>query len=289
MNLFVLAAVAVILGGIAFTFARRILFSLAMAAIIAAVFAIEVLDSPYVISSLVLDLAFQPVHLDTPTSLYTLFTSMFLHASFMHLIFNMIALIFIGPLLEERIGTPRFAVIYIISGIIGTLAFSLMHLNEVAIVLGASGAISGILGAFAILYPREKIAMLPLPPIRLPFLVAIIILVETLLALDPRSHIAHEAHLMGLAAGVFLGPLIMKVGARADSGTLAGLERLAVDDELRMILQKVEGESVEDVRRAWLEKFMQKARCPECGGTVRMKGRRVYSDCGWSMKLERKE
>ena len=282
--------VAVVLGGIIFSLVRRAPFSLTMAAVIGAVFAIEVMESWLVISPLVLDLAFQPVHLTMPASSYTLFTSMFLHANFFHLIFNMIALILIGPLLEERIGAPRFAVIYIVTGIIGTLAFGLMHLNERAIVLGASGAISGILGAFAVLYPRVKIRMLPLPPMRVPFLVAIIIAVETVFALNPDSHIAHEAHLMGLAAGILLAPLIMRIGSpEKEVPHLAGLEELAATDELKAILRKIEGESVEDVRRAWLDQFLQMARCPECGGSLRSKGWRVYSDCGWSMKMRRKE
>ncbi|MFQ6060525.1 MAG: rhomboid family intramembrane serine protease, partial [Thermoplasmata archaeon] len=149
-----MAVVVIIFGGIIFSLARRFPFSLVMAAIITAVFAIEVLESPLIVSPVVLDLAFQPVHLENPANLYTLFTSMFLHASFLHLIFNMIALIFIGPLLEEKIGAMRFATIYVLTGITGTLAFGIIHLNDIAIVLGASGAISGILGAFAALYPR---------------------------------------------------------------------------------------------------------------------------------------
>jgi membrane associated rhomboid family serine protease len=292
MSPFTPIVVAVVLGGIIFSLVRRAPFSLAMAAVIGAVFAIEVMESWLVVSPLVLDLAFQPVHLTRPASSYTLFTSMFLHASFFHLIFNMIALILIGPLLEERIGAPRFAVIYIVTGMIGTLAFGLMHLNEHAFVLGASGGIAGILGAFAVLYPWEKIRMIPLPPMRIPFLVAIIIAVETVFALNPNSHIAHEAHLMGVAAGILLAPLIMRIGSPANAKEvprLAGLEELAVDDELKDILRKIEGESVEDVRRAWQDQFLQRARCPECGGPLQSKGRRVYSDCGWSMNMRRKE
>ena len=295
MSPFTPIVVAVVLGGIIFSLVRRVPFSLAMAAVIGAVFAIEIMESwlvisPLVISPLIQDLTFQPVHLTMPASSYTLFTSMFLHASFFHLIFNMIALILIGPLLEERIGAPRFAVIYIVTGMIGTLAFGLMHLNEHAFVLGASGAIAGILGAFAVLYPWEKIRMLPLPPMRVPFLVAIIIAVETVFALNPNSHIAHEAHLMGVAAGILLAPLIMRIGSPAkEVPRLAGLEELAVDDELKAILRKIEGESVEDVRRAWQDQFLQRARCPECGGPLQSRGRRVYSDCGWSMKMRRKE
>lgn len=293
MSPFSLVAVAVLFGGIMFSLVRRVLFSLVMAVVIAVVFAVEVLESRVVLSPMVLELAFQPIHLAAPASWYTVFTSMFLHANFTHLIFNMIALILIGPLLEEKIGTPRFATIYLVTGVIGTLTFGLMHLNEPAIVLGASGAISGILGAFAILFPREKISMLymfiPLPPMRVPFIVAIIVVLETLFALDPRSFTANEAHLGGLAAGILLAPLVMRVGPTRKESHVTGLEQLAVTDELKGILWKIEQESLEDVRRAWFEEFLQRARCPKCGGSLRCRGRSVYSDCGWSTKVRRKE
>ncbi|MFQ6106399.1 MAG: rhomboid family intramembrane serine protease [Thermoplasmata archaeon] len=295
MSPFSFIAVAVVLGGIIFSVSRRVSFSLVMAAVIAVVFVVKVVESPLVISPLTLDLGFQPVHLTSLERSYTLFTSMFLHATFLHLIFNMMALIFIGPLLEERIGTLRFAAVYLASGIIGALAFGIIHINETAIVIGASGAISGILGAFAALYPREKISMLyvliPLPPMRIPYLVALIIVIETLFALDPRSHTAQEAHLAGLAGGLFFGPLVMRIGPHPEKERyliLTGLRQLAVNDDLRAILGRIEDESLEDVRRAWLERFVHKARCPECGGPLRVRGRGIYSDCGWSVKIRAK-
>lgn len=287
-------AVAVILGGIAFSLVRRVPFSLVVAVIIAAVFAIGVLESLLVDSSSILELGFQPVFLKMPADLYTLFTAMFVHANFIHLIFNLIVLILIGPLLEERIGIGRFAAIYILSGILGTLAFGLIHLNDVAIVVGASGAIFGILGAFAVLYPRERISMfymfIPIPPMRVPYVVAFIIVLETVLALDPTTRTAHEAHLAGLAAGILFAPLVARIGVKPkEEVTFAGLEELAVTTELEAILRKIEGESVADVRQAWLEEFIQKASCPKCGGRILLRGGKIYSDCGWFVKIERKQ
>jgi membrane associated rhomboid family serine protease len=293
MSPFTPIVIAIIAGSIVFSLARRSYFSLVMAAVIGAVFAIQIIETRAVLSPLVLDLAFQPVHLTRPENLYTTFTSMFLHGDFWHLIFNMIALILIGPLLEERIGTPRFALIYIASGLVGSLAFGLVNLNRIAIVLGASGAISGVLGAFAILFPREKLSMIyvfiPLPPIRVPYIVAIFILIQTFFALDPANLIAHEAHLGGLAAGILFAPLVMRVGsAPKEVPGVAGLEELAVNDELKAILEKIDGESVEEVRRAWLERFLQEAVCPECGGQLRSRGTSIRCDCGWSTKVKRK-
>lgn len=287
-------AVAIILGGVVFSLVRKVLFSLVVAAIIAAVFAIEALESLLVDSSSILELGFQPAFLGMPEKLHTLFTSMFVHANFIHLIFNLIVLILIGPLLEERIGIWRFAAIYILSGIVGTLAFGMIHLNDTAIVVGASGAIFGILGAFAVLYPRERISMfymfIPLPPMRVPYIVAFIIVLETVMALDPTTRTAHEAHLAGLVAGILFAPLAARIGVRPkEEVTLVGLEELAVSTELETILRKIEGESVDEVRQAWLEEFIQNASCPKCGGRVLLKGSRAYSDCGWSMRIEGKQ
>jgi membrane associated rhomboid family serine protease len=286
--------VAIILGGIVFSLVRRFSFALVMTAVIGAVFAIQVIETRVILSPLVWDLAFQPAHLTMPENLYTTFTSMFLHGSFWHLIFNMIALILIGPLLEEKIGTYRFAAVYVISGLIGSLAFGLVNLDSFAVVLGASGAISGVLGAFAILFPREKLSMIyvfiPLPPMRVPYIVALFIVIETIFALDPLSHTAHEAHFGGLAAGVLLGPLVMRIGlTREGSPRLAGLDELAVTDELKAIVQKIDGESVEEVRQAWFERFVQEARCPQCGGSLRSRGSRIVCDCGWAVNVRRKQ
>ncbi len=67
------------------------------------------------------DLAFQPSDLSRGTDIYTLFTSMFIHGSFLHVIGNMLFLFFLGSPLEARIGKRRFAVVYFTAGIAGTL------------------------------------------------------------------------------------------------------------------------------------------------------------------------
>jgi tRNA(Ile2) C34 agmatinyltransferase TiaS len=93
-----------------------------------------------------------------------------------------------------------------------------------------------------------------------------------------------------LAAGVLLAPLVMRIGLVAEEAPhLVGLEELAVNDELKAILQKIDGESVEDVRRAWLERFLQEAECPDCGGQLRSRGSRIICDCGWTMNVRRKQ
>ena len=79
---------------------------------------------------------------------YRLFTSMFLHADIVHLLFNMYALYVLGPQVERYYGKTRFLLIYFVSGLLGSL-FSCVFMNDVTFSLGASGAIFGLLGSIA--------------------------------------------------------------------------------------------------------------------------------------------
>ncbi|MDR0791124.1 MAG: rhomboid family intramembrane serine protease, partial [Methanomassiliicoccaceae archaeon] len=98
--------------------------------------------------------------------LWTLITSMFLHADFMHLIFNMFFLILIGFPLESRMGRWRFIAVYLIGGVIGNIVFAVTEwdANIFLLLVGSSGAISALLGAMIMLYPKDKI-LFPLGPI----------------------------------------------------------------------------------------------------------------------------
>ena len=98
-------------------------------------------------------------------NLLTLFSSMFIHSGPLHLLMNMLILILMGLPFEERVGTRAFVKIYLISGVLGSLltGLSAIHLgtNEAdSYHIGASGAVFGIMGAFAYLYPRDEIPML---------------------------------------------------------------------------------------------------------------------------------
>lgn len=80
--------------------------------------------------------------------IYRLFTSMFLHADILHLAFNMYALYILGPIVERYYGKSRFLLIYIISGILGSI-FSCIFMSSNSFSIGASGAIFGLLGSIA--------------------------------------------------------------------------------------------------------------------------------------------
>lgn len=81
---------------------------------------------------------------------YRLVSAMFLHASILHLAFNMLALYWLGSIVEQALGTSRFLLVYFVSGIAGS-AGALVSSSPFAVTVGASGAIFGIMGAFLII------------------------------------------------------------------------------------------------------------------------------------------
>lgn len=90
----------------------------------------------------------------------TVFSSMFLHGSFFHLIGNMWFLWLFGDNVEDRLGKLRFIVFYFLTGIIAALAHALVLSQSNIPVVGASGAVSGVMGAYFLMYPRAKIETL---------------------------------------------------------------------------------------------------------------------------------
>jgi rhomboid family protein len=139
---------------------------------------------------------------------WTIVTYMFVHASLTHILFNMIALYFFGPRVEQRIGSERFFSLYMISGITGGL-FSFIFAPAAPIV-GASGAIFGVMLAYARFWPRDRIYIWGVLPIEARWLV----IGYTVLSLwwgfgGGASGTAHFAHLGGFVGG-FLCLLYMQ-------------------------------------------------------------------------------
>ena len=221
--------------------------------------------------------AFSPVDLTDPARIYTVLTSMFAHANLLHLMFNVLGLIFIGMVFEQRVGPRPFILLFLLSGLAGTLVFAGIHWNNgTFLVLGASGAISGVLGAFARLYPNERMSMfvmfVPLPPMPIWVIVGIFILIQLFL-IPTSSQIAYEAHLGGLAAGILLAPALVRLPlskrVKRMAISISALRRLATTPELKTILRRIEEESVPDVKSAWIEHFVSVARCPHCGSPLK--------------------
>jgi rhomboid family protein len=88
------------------------------------------------------------------------FTSMFLHGSFLHIAGNMLYLWIFGDNVEDRMGHGRFLVFYLLCGVAAALAQTITTPDSVVPMVGASGAIAGVMGAYFVLYPRSRIVTL---------------------------------------------------------------------------------------------------------------------------------
>jgi rhomboid family protein len=95
-----------------------------------------------------------------PATVTTVFTSMFLHGSFLHIFFNMVFLVIFGPNVEDAIGRVRYVIFYLLGGILALLAQVLVDPGSTGPTLGASGAIAAVLGGYILLYPRARVLTL---------------------------------------------------------------------------------------------------------------------------------
>ena len=136
---------------------------------------------------------------------YRFITSIFLHGSFSHLIFNLFALILFGLILESLVGSKRFLMIFFVSGILANL----VSVNFYPFSLGASGAIYGIFGTLTIIRPLMTVWVFSLP---MPmFFAAIIWIVLSIIGIfNPTDNTGHIAHLSGILFGFIFG-IILKI------------------------------------------------------------------------------
>src|SRR4029077_9802865 len=132
------------------------------------------------------------------------FTALFLHGGFIHLLFNVFALYILGPPLERSIGTMRFVVCYLISGVAsgaGVMGLTLMGWVQPAQLIGASGSIMGIVGAWAGFLMRHRHA-----PHARQRLGNVVMIVAIQIAFDLSTpQVSMGAHVCGLIGGFFLG------------------------------------------------------------------------------------
>ena len=137
---------------------------------------------------------------------YQLFTYMFAHGGFMHIFFNMLMLAFTGPILETYWGPKRFLLFYIITGV-GAAIFSviidIVFGGGGGIMLGASGAIYGILMGFGMLFPNMEVQLL-IPPIPIKAKYLVFFLFGLTFLMDRSGNVAHYAHLGGIVVAFIL-------------------------------------------------------------------------------------
>jgi len=133
---------------------------------------------------------------------WTVITSMFVHAGWMHILFNMVSFFWFGPRVEERLGGRAFLTLYFISGIGGALLSFAMPSTRMIPIVGASGAIMGIAVAFARFWPRVRFYMYGVVPVEAWLLILIYVVLDLGGAVGiGGAGIAHFAHLGGAAAG----------------------------------------------------------------------------------------
>ena len=150
----------------------------------------------------------------------TVVTSMFLHGGWMHLIGNMLYLWIFGNNVEDAMGHGRFVVFYLLCGVAAVLAQALPAPDSTIPMIGASGAISGVLGAYLLLYPHARVLVLiPLGYLsRMVYLPAMVVLgfwfllqFLSILLTDPNQPgVAFGAHAGGFVAGMLLIPLFKR-------------------------------------------------------------------------------
>ena len=238
-----------------------------------------------------IELGFRPMYLESPElRLITLISAMFMHGGPMHLLINMLILILLGVPFEDRIGSRAFLKIYLISGLIGSLitaSISVWTAEDLETIhIGASGAIFGIMGGFALLYPRDEIPML-LGPIfmhRVPVLLATLVFIamETLyVGLGTDDGIGHGTHMASFIAGVFLAPYFSiskeepKAKLEIDIERLVRLSEITHEGEYE--LQMFQDSDEPELADAWLEKFWEIQKCPDCGILINEQG--ICSNC----------
>ncbi len=183
---------------------------------------------------------------------WTIVTYMFLHGGFGHIFFNMLALYFFGPPVEQRIGGNRFLTLYLISGIVGALFSIVLGVP----VIGASGAVMGVSLAFAKFWPRQQVLIWGVLPIEARWLVMIYAAIDILgFAGYGTRGIANLAHLGGFAGALlYLLYLERRQGARRFKAAATP----KVSDTVLGGWQKVDRNSVHAVNRDEVDRILDK-------------------------------
>ena len=168
------------------------------------------------IPAVVFELKNIPHELVTVPAWATIFTSMFLHGGWMHLIGNMLYMWIFGNNIEDAMGRMRFIIFYLLCGIAAAMAQAIPDPNSTIPMIGASGAISGVLGAYLLLYPGAKV----LVAIPLGFLLYttrisaiwvlgfwfVLQIFSSIMSGDQQGGVAFGAHIGGFVAGLILVP-----------------------------------------------------------------------------------
>jgi membrane associated rhomboid family serine protease len=152
--------------------------------------------------------------------------SMFLHGGWLHLLGNMLFLWVFGNNVEDRLGRLRYALFYLVCGYLAAYGFALADANSSQPLIGASGAVSGILGAYLVLYPKARVwSLVPFLlflPLRLPawLVLGLWFLLQWVYSagytVSGAGSVAYLAHVVGFIVGALLALPLRRPRRRAD-------------------------------------------------------------------------
>jgi len=208
-----------------------------------------------------------------PRRPWTIVTYAFLHADLFHLLFNMIGLYFFGPRLELMLGSRRFLGLYFTSAVVAALA---SLLTPFAAIVGASGAIFGILMGFAKYWPQDRIYVWGVIPIQARWFIVLLAVYSVFGGLASGGGIAHFAHLGGLVGGwAYLKLIERRSPARRFRKRAAPSAGRVTEADLER-WRAIPRESLHPVNREELERILRKI--DERGPESLDAGERAYLD-----------
>ncbi len=186
-----------------------------------------------------------------------LITGIFTHYNYMHILLNMVVLLLIGFPFEMKIGARRFLFIYLITGIVAEIIFGIINYNSNIILIGASGSIFGIMGAFLRLYPDDEIAMflgfIFLPRVKVKYAVLFMVLIEFLSEfLSINNNVAHLVHLSAFVIGLFIAPYWFELKYEK-----IDLDSLVKDEKSADMLKMIKNEKIPEVKKILIEEFLK--------------------------------
>jgi membrane associated rhomboid family serine protease len=204
---------------------------------------------------------------------WTVVTYMFLHDGTFHILFNMLGLLFFGPRLELEMGERDFLLLYFMSGITGAL---LSCITPYVAIVGASGAVFGVLLAYARFWPHDRLLIWGIVPVEARVMVIIMTVLSILGGISGAGNVAHFAHLGGFLGGyLFLRFREWRSPSRRFQEQFApppinretmerwrSIDRTKLHEvnrtELERIFQKLEKQGIQsllDSERAFLDRF----------------------------------
>jgi len=185
--------------------------------------------------SLVILFGLVPALVSKGLCLWQPFTYMFLHGSFFHIFFNVFALWMFGSILENLWGGKKFAIFYFVCGLGAAALHVLLKPGSPEPVIGASGAIYGLLAAFAVEFPDAVVYLYFLFPVKARTMAIGLCVLEFFASFNPYSHIANLAHLGGLLTGL----VYLKAGGWLKALRRPSAEPVLHGHEADAILEKI--------------------------------------------------